>query len=554
MQRLVALLLIASLSRFGWTQESEERGQFVIHMAGKKVGTEEWRVEKFPEGGTGVFAKTKLTIESKGNALVAANDTALKLDKDGRVATYAGIAKVNDLEQETRIEVKAGKAAIATKSGGNEATKEAKLGEKSHLLDNNCFIQIGLIARTYDAKKGRFYPIRIFAIGTLGELDASIDDRGPMRMTSGDKSVDVRHIIVNVGRLGISVYLRGDGRVAAVRNPMQGVTAYLAEYEGWVVGGLRVEIKRPDGVVESEVTFKSGGITLSGSFTRPRELKRLAAAVVLVSGSGPQDRDENVVGAKVEDAFQWSIFKSTAYELSAAGFGVLRYDDRGVAKSEGVFDLAKLSDFVADAAAAVAYLRTRDDVDPDLVGIVGHSEGGIVAPIVANKDARVRALFLMAGTGRPLDAVILQQSEAGLREQGVSEDVIARQLEKQRAQFAEIRTCESDWITIDERETFIGWLREHFEHDPAREIAGVKAAVVVFQGMKDAQVYPENAELLEKAMKGAGKENFEVRRYTDLDHLFMKHKAGIADYADASRRVDESFLRELATALGKWLR
>ena len=102
---------------------------------------------------------------------------------------------------------------------------------------------------------------------------------------------------------------------------------------------------------------------------------------------------------------------------------MLRYDERGCGESEGTFDTAKLTDFTADVESAVAYLRTRDDIDPDRIGLVGHSEGAIIAPIIAAKEAqRVRAVFLMAAATTPLDEVVLQQTEAQARAIGLTEE------------------------------------------------------------------------------------------------------------------------------------
>lgn len=289
------------------------------------------------------------------------------------------------------------------------------------------------------------------------------------------------------------------------------------------------------------MTFRSGSLALAGSFTRPREGSSLPA-VVLVSGSGAQDRDGNPVG---DAGPSWNIFKSLAYELSRAGVAVLRYDDRGAGKSGGDFETAKFSDFVSDARAGVACLRARPDVDPDRVGIVGHSEGAVVAIEVAGRDGGLRAIFLLAGTGKPLDAVILEQVERSLRDQGLPDAEIREQKRRQSEKFAAIRETEGDWLETEGRRTFVGWLREHLHYDPSREIRRVAPAVAVFQGLKDRQVFPDNADLLETAMKDSGKTNFEVHRLADLDHLFMRERTGIADYADPSRRLDPDFLKLL---------
>jgi dienelactone hydrolase len=233
---------------------------------------------------------------------------------------------------------------------------------------------------------------------------------------------------------------------------------------------------------------------------------------------------------------------------------VLRCDDRGVGKSTGDLAAAGLTELVSDVQAAVAYLRGRDDVDPGRIGLVGHSEGGTIAPIVAEKDAKVRAIFLMAGTGKSLDKIIREQTELALKESSAPREKIEEVLAQQEAYFDAVRSSTGDYLERAGSRTFVRWLREHFNHDPAAQIARVRCFVLVLQGMKDKQVFPDNADILEKAMKTAGKTNFEVKRFETLDHLFMVSRGGISDYGDPSRRLDEEFLKLLAENVARELK
>ena len=350
----------------------------------------------------------------------------------------------------------------------------------------------------------------------------------------------------------ITAHLDEKKRVVRLSSPLVGALAELEGFEGLAPEPRGGEVRRPETVVEFDVAFPSGAVTLAGSITMQRGAKG-APAVVLISGSGPQDRNENVVRGKGDSeqfAWQgpdWNIFRSIAYALSAAGVTVLRYDDRGCGKSGGEFASAKLSDFTADVEAAVAYLRSRDDTGP--VGLVGHSEGAVIAPIVASRDLKIAAIFLMAGTARPLDAVLLEQIGARLRESGMKEEALGPLLEGQKAVFGRIKASKEDVLEIDERKTFIGWMGEHFRHDPLAQIAKVKGAVVILQGRMDRQVFPEHAEMLARARPGA-----ELRMFDGLDHLFMKSEGKVGEYADPDRRVDPGFLKVLAERAAALLR
>jgi hypothetical protein len=464
-------------------------------------------------------------------------DTKTVTDEAGHLVSCSGKAKAGDTQEEFSIELKDGTLTCrAVVNGKEENSAPMKIVDPLWPLANNVFAHI---ANALKAKGGRF---KFYAIATRSVLDAMLEDKGEVELKRKDEALKVRHYLLSVAHLGLSLYVHRD-RVILIDNPLQRVVGVDSEYEGYAVSTAQIEVKRPENVDEADVTFPSGSLKLAGSFTRPTGAAKVPA-VVLITGSGPQDRDENITGDP--------IFKEVAYRLSAAGVAVLRVDDRGVGKSEGDFGRAKLSDLVADVKAAVAYLRTREDIGA--VGLVGHSEGGVIAPIVAAQDETIRAIFLMAGTARRLDEIMLQQTEAAMKESGVSEDQIRTQLESARAIQKKIRESSEDEMEIDGHKQFVGWLREHFRHDPFEQIKKVKAFVCVLQGMRDRQVFPENAELLEQAMKDAGKTNYEVRRFEKLDHLFMPSTGKLSDYSDRSRRVDPAFLDALAETAAAHLR
>ena len=198
---------------------------------------------------------------------------------------------------------------------------------------------------------------------------------------------------------------------------------------------------KPYPYIEENVSYEntSAGITLAGTLTIPRGAGPFPA-VVLITGSGAQDRDESMMGHRP--------FLVLADYLTRHGVAVLRSDDRGVGQSGGNFAAANTLDFATDAEAAVAYLRTRREVDQKKVGLVGHSEGGIIAPLVAGRDPAVAFIVLMAGSGVPGDEIIAEQGVLMLRASGVGAEQVEKTSQRQR-EILKLVKEEKDPATLD---------------------------------------------------------------------------------------------------------
>src|ERR1035437_2728136 len=175
--------------------------------------------------------------------------------------------------------------------------------------------------------------------------------------------------------------------------------------------------KKPYPYKEEEVTVqnKDANVTLAGTFTYPEKGKNFPV-VVLITGSGPQDRDEAILGHRP--------FLVLSDYLTRHGIAVLRCDDRGIAKSTGNFSSATTKDFATDALACVEYLKTRKEVDKKHIGLIGHSEGGIIAPMVANQTKDVSFIVLMAGPGISGKKILELQSKLIAKAEGESDEEI----------------------------------------------------------------------------------------------------------------------------------
>lgn len=336
------------------------------------------------------------------------------------------------------------------------------------------------------------------------------------------------------------------------------------------------EPAKPYPYVAEEVIFRNekAGVTLAGTLTLPRKEGNFPA-VILITGSGPQNRDEELMGHKP--------FLVISDWLTRNGIAVLRYDDRGVGQSTGDFKSATTADFTSDAESAVAYLETRKEINKQKIGLMGHSEGGIIAPMVAVKLKTLSFIVLLAGTGVRGDQLLLMQQAAIGKVAGKSEADIQKNREVNRKAFdlvlkssspealqpelTKFLTEELKSNPVAEKpqgmtdETFVAlqvkqivspWMFYFIRHDPAPVLEKVKCAVLAVNGEKDVQVpYKENLGAIEKALKKGGNKQVTFRSFPGLNHLFQECRTGSpAEYA----AIEQTFSPVALEEITKWIK
>jgi len=281
------------------------------------------------------------------------------------------------------------------------------------------------------------------------------------------------------------------------------------------------------------------GFRLAGTLTLPRDRRGRVPAVVTITGSGAQDRDEAI---PVVAGFR--PFRQVADTLARRGIAVLRMDDRGFGASEGDGGAATSRDFASDIAAAVAYLRARPEIDPDRIALVGHSEGGIIAPMVAVSDPRIRAVVLMAGTSRSGRRILEYQIRFPL-----DRDSTLTAAQRDSAYRA-------GWAEVDSLGARMPWLPYFIGYDPLPTARRLRQPVLIVQGGTDRQVTPDQAPELEAAIRGAGNRDVTMRVFPQLNHLFIHDPDGMpAGYARLpDRRMEPEVLGTLADWLAAKLR
>ncbi|HEX8271729.1 MAG TPA: alpha/beta fold hydrolase [Longimicrobiaceae bacterium] len=251
-----------------------------------------------------------------------------------------------------------------------------------------------------------------------------------------------------------------------------------------------------------------GGHVLAGTLTLPHGARRPAPAVLLLSGSSPQDRDGS------GGASPYRPFREIADTLGRLGIAVLRLDDRGVGASTGRFEGSTFGERADDARAALAWLRAQREVDPERVALVGWSEGGAVAALLAAGDARLRGVALLASPGDSGRAVARYQTRAR-----VEADPAVAPAVRDSAAAAQLR----EWEARAARDP---WIASFLRHDPVAAARRVRAPALVLHGARDRSVDPADARRLGAALRAAGNPDVTVRLLPGIAHSLLRDPDG----------------------------
>ena len=261
---------------------------------------------------------------------------------------------------------------------------------------------------------------------------------------------------------------------------------------------------------EDVVVTTPAGHTLAGTLTLPKGASRAkpVGAIVTVTGSGQQDRD-GTLGLQ-----GYQPFRQIADSLARRGIASLRMDDRGTGASGGTFRGATSADFAEDARAGLAYLRTRAEIRPNRLGVIGHSEGAVITPMVAEKEPALRAIVLLAGVADPARSALHFQIK------NIYEHNTTLTPEKRDSLIAAIPARIDAMMAADP------WMKFFLTYDPAATMRRVKTPVLILTGSRDQQAAPEQVALMESAFKKGGNKDVTARVLPNLNHLFVQDADG----------------------------
>ncbi len=330
--------------------------------------------------------------------------------------------------------------------------------------------------------------------------------------------------------------------------------------------------------LQEDISFRNpaNSQTIVGTLTKPDAFDQV---VVLVNGSGPQDRNSDL------GPLNHRPFLVLSDYLTRQGIAVFRYDERGVGESTGDYHRAHTGDLADDAHAVVHFLSKRPDLKEKKIGILGHSEGGMIAPIVAAKYESVDFIGLLAGPGIPIQELMLIQSDRSALAEGVSPEQrkVNQSIVKEAYEFLNqsegldfnqkrnaLTTIFSDGYDrfpneiqkeIGDKEKFIGgqlgtilnpWFSYFIQQDPTKNLQKVKCPVLAINGSLDVQVTAkENLKGIKKSLKKAKNKKVTIKMFSGLNHLFQKAETGaFSEYS----KIEETFNEEVMEYISNWVK
>jgi len=514
------------------------------------------------------------TLDSPDQGASGLKISSIKIDQSRLVFELEDLgAKFDGKLNEAKTEA----AGSWTQGGGttpltlvkkDKATPEPKIVGKEQIWEGKLALNAGIglrfvlhVAKTEDG-------------GTVAKLD-SLDE--------GLKGLKLSSVILDKSQLSFDLKmsaaryegkLNADGTEAAGHFLQGGAKLPLSFKKTDKVSEVRrpQTPKPPFPYTVTELTYRNdaAGTTLAGTLSAPNGAGPFPA-VILISGSGAQDRDETI--------FQHKPFLVLADALTRRGVAVLRVDDRGVGGSTGSVSKSTSEDFAGDVLAGIALLKSRPEIDARKIGLIGHSEGGLIAPLVAARSSDVAFIVLMAGTGLPGDEILLLQGQLIAKVMGADEKGLEKQRNLQTSLFKIMKT-ETDpkkaaaglrqalksslteaeqkkagdidkIIDAELKKVESPWFRFFLTFDPRPTLAKVHCPVLALNGEKDLQVPPkENLGEIEKALKQAGNTHVTTKELSGLNHLFQTCKTGsVAEYGVIEETIAPSALK----AIGDWV-
>lgn len=538
---LAGILLVAGVAG---AQELPTPGPatFSIFLKGQQIGREQVNLTRTPDGwrimSSGQLSVGQSTLENKHFEVRYTADwqpVELRIDaliggrKYGLNTSFGLTTAVNEIT-----------------SGDTTNSKNDTLSARAVVVPNNFYAAYeALAARLVHADKGAQFPAYV---APQAEVPLTVEDVANEQVQTAGGALAVRRFRVKFQNAGLPVaadiWVDERGRLARLELPVISLQVVREELTSAIT---RFEVAGHPG--DEQATIPANGFNLAATVSRPvgQQQKIRLAAVILVAGSGPQDRNELV--------FNIPIFGQIANALADAGYLVVRYDKRGIAQSGGRAESATLTDYAEDLRAVIKYTAERKDVDDKRIAVLGHSEGALVSMIAASKDKKIAALLLVAGIGTTGADLVLEQQAHLLSRSKFSEEERQQKMELQKKIHEAVFTGKG-WDALPpeiRKAAETPWFQSFLMFDPAKVMKDIRQPILIVQGSLDTQVAPNQADKLAdlaNARKKGGAVQLTV--VDGVNHLLVPAETGEFDeYPDLK---DKHVSRKVIETIVEWLK
>jgi pimeloyl-ACP methyl ester carboxylesterase len=506
---MILCLVILAVPAGSLLLAQEPVNRFLIKIRGGALtGSEEYQIEKT---GTGYRLTGKSVLNQMGRESELKQEQTVR--SDWGFEHY--MLQASMMGQTQMIEASLDGQQVKMRAGmGEEAkSKTVPLRPRAIVLDNvigsHYQVLLNMIGPDAEATGEIFALVPQVLAGVRGRLSAPQNDAG----TLNGKPINLRKYTLELANVLTEFWAEAESnRLMRISVPMQNVELVR---EGFAAAIPAPESKEPSNWVERSLTFPSGSLQMPATLCLPAAPAGHVPVVILVHGSGPQDRDETIGPNKP--------FRDIAHGLAGAGVATLRYDKRTFAFKPQI-DVKTLTldqEVTDDAVAALEYAKSLTEIGRENVFLLGHSMGGTMAPYIARRFPSLRGVIMMAAAARPLDRLITEQITFQMKVAGSSEADITKRVQDLEGAFARIKSGEATDNDVILRAPAHYW-RECFRLDLSAALTEVKIPMLVLQGGKDVQVTRADFDLIEKAMAGLPQGLREMHFMPNLNHLFME--------------------------------
>lgn len=518
-QKIITAILFLLVFAFnGQTfAQMKDTGTYIVYVGSQAVASEDYTSEKLADGTIKTVSKVGTTI-------------------------FITTTK-NDKPVEFIIESNGAKVLTTTFAGGEAKTLSGEMPAKvvktdaTVITENNVWSNFINLLAQYNRKKGGAQNFTAFLPSQSLNLPVSLEkaETKDFKVDNQTISLSKYNLVHTQSGLKLIIWADNSNVPYLIEIPSQQAQIVRKDFES-----LRETTVAPKAQAQTfageftseEVSFPNNENTLSGTLTVPKNDKKSFPAIVIISGSGSQDRDGSTI---------FGLYKQIAESLSKAGVAVLRVDDRGVGKSTIVREKAaetSYQDLISDSRAAFDYLTTRREIDRTKIGFLGHSEGSETALTIASEDKRVAAIVLLAGLSRSTSEGI---SEQELYQRAIRETVNASDktqvMPVAQSLLNKFETANKPENVGDKK---LDWFRQHAASNPSLLAAKVKCPVLIVQGERDLLVLAYHSLELARAFSSGGNKNVSLRIIPNQTHLFTPASG---DNPQETSKISEEMLR-----------